>query len=1076
MASFPGIVAPANGIVTPAMEDAVNGVSTVAPRKGATYGVFPPVIIKSQRMSPLQTYLARLETLRANPHATDELSLRPALDELFQTLSPKNIQFVGEGKKQAAGRPDFTFSRAPLGDAFGYVEAEKIAADLGDLKGHAKHQNDAFAKDFDNFLLTNHLDFRLYDGGSPVESVVLPEKPAQLTLVHEANFQRLWDRFTGADVPAPKTAPELAVLLARRARALRFNIAESLKSPDSPLHRDLDAFRRLLLPDLDAADFANLYAETLAYGLFAARCQHVGPGRFSLAAADRSLRRTPLLRTLYRLFEEKIDPKLEWILDAMASILNGAAIDDIRAYFENRAGRPDPMIDFYEPFLAQYDARARRARGVYYTPEPVVSFIVRGVHGLLQERFGMELGLAGGAKILDPATGTGSFLFAVIEEMHREVGASNWKSFVRDRKPLDHVFGFELMVAPYTIAHLKLALQMEGLGTPLGAQERVQIFLTNTLDDARRQTEATFESAIADEVNLAADVKDQSKILVVLGNPPYAGKSSNITKWEVEGVQGEGTILRDGKKQRFVSRVDRYEFNKVGAQIETYRNVDGAPMGERNSKYLSDDYVKFLAFAQMRIEKSGEGIVAFITPHGYLENPTFRGMRQSFLKTFTTIYVLDLHGNANKKEVSSNGSVDENVFAIKQGVAIMIAVKEKGKSGCEVLHAEEWGSYDEKKAILFKNDIATMEWNGANPVSPMYFFTPRDDTLLPEYQRGWSIADIFPFNSPGVKTHRDAVAIASTTDELKKQAAGYLKVSVADVDESKIALSDYRPFDRRFCYYGKDVSDRPRPDLLENVFGHDNISLATSRQQANAGFHHVFAARHPANDCFVSNVSREANYVFPLYLFISQKKATKKQSGTLVDLDLTGAGLSKRANISEDYLKSLVASGVSSPAPEDVFGFIYAVLHAPTYRARYGAFLKTDFPRVPLPTSLAVFETLARAGRELVALHTLDVGAAPVLKTARHGLSEGSDVVERVRFDGATGRLHISDAQWFEGVEAATASFKVGGYVVADKWLSDRRGRTLSFDERRLFPQILVALDETRRVMDDIDAVFLEHF
>ncbi len=1027
-------------------------------------------------MSPLAQYLTRLQTLRANPNATDELSLRPALDELFQNLPAKNISFVGEGKKQASGRPDFTFSRKPLDDDFGYIEAEKPAADLGDLKGHAKHQNDAFQTAFDNFLLTNHYDFRLFDGGKPVESVVLPPKASLLTDAHELGFQKLWDRFTSAAVPAPKTASDLAVLLARRARALRFNIIESLKDLDSPLHGDLDAFRKLLLPDLNEADFANLYAETLTYGLFAARCQHTGAGRFSLATANRALRRTPLLRTLYRLFEEKIDPKLEWILDAMAAILDGAAIDDIRAYFENRAGRPDPMIDFYEPFLAQYDARARRARGVYYTPEPVVSFIVRGVHSLLKSRFDMELGLAGGAKILDPATGTGSFLFAVVDEMHREVGAKNWKSFVRDRKPLEQLFGFELMVAPYTVAHLKIALQMEGLGTPLGESERVQIFLTNTLDDARRQTEATLESAISDEVNLAADVKEQSKILVVLGNPPYKGHSSNTTKWEVEGMQGEGSILRDGKMKRFVSRIDRYEFNKVGQQIETYRTVDGADMGERNPKWLNDDYVKFLAFGQLKIERDGEGVLAFITPHGYLENPTFRGFRQSFLKTFSSIYVLDLHGNSNKKEVSPDGSADKNVFDIKQGVAIIFAIKDRTKKGdAEVFHAEAWGSRDEKHAVLAQ-DFGKIEWHKVKPVSQMYFFTPRNDALFADYEKGWKITDIFLTNVLGFQTHRDDTATAFNEDVLKEQVADYLKIKVADVDTEKIALCDYRPFDRRFCCYDKEVNDRPRTELLKNVIGHDNLCLTVSRQQANVGFRHVFAAKFAPNDCLISNVSREANYAFPLYLYISHKEATKRQTGTLAGLDLEGAKLGKRANLSNKFLAALAESGVELPQPMDVFGFVYAVLHAPTYRARYGAFLKTDFPRIPLPTSVEAFTSLAKAGRELVALHTLDAGAAPVLKSDRYALSDGSDAVVKVRFDGANNRLHISDAQWFENVEAPTASFKVGGYVVAEKWLSDRKGRVLSFDERRVFPQILVALDETRRIMNEIDAVFLAHF
>ena len=523
-------------------------------------------------LSNLQTYLDRLAQLRQNTQATGELSLRPALDELFQSLKPTGVDFVGEGKQLASGRPDFTFTRGVYSEPIGYVEAEKVVANLSKLTGHAKTQNERFSADLDNFLLTNHFDFRLFDSGKEVESVVLPENKKDLTEKHGNDFARLWDKFTGAQIAAPKTPTELATLLARRARTLRLAIEDSIGAPNSPLLEDLTAFRRLLLPDLSEHDFANLYAETLTYGLFAARCQMPDSKRFNPHNADKSLRRTPLLRTLYRLFEADVPANLEWVLDNMAAILNGAAIDEIRNYFENRAGRPDPMIDFYEPFLAQYDAKARQSRGVYYTPEPVVSYIVRSVHALLQSHFDLADGVAGGAKILDPATGTGSFLFAVLEQMHTEIGAGSWKAFVRDKKPLDNLFGFELMVAPYTVAHLKVALQMEGLGTPLGDGERVGIYLTNTLDDARRQSEALLESSIAEEVNAAADVKDKAEILVVLGNPPYSGISANSpTK-----MQGDERILTG-----------------IGAQIESYKSIDGVKLGERNSKWIQDDYVNF---------------------------------------------------------------------------------------------------------------------------------------------------------------------------------------------------------------------------------------------------------------------------------------------------------------------------------------------------------------------------------------------------------------------------------------------------------------------------------------------------
>lgn len=985
-------------------------------------------------LAPLQTYLSRLSQLRQNTQATGELSLRPALDELFQTLKPAQVDFVGEGKQLASGRPDFTFTRGQFSDPIGYVEAEKIAADLGKLTGHAKTQNERFTADLDNFLLTNHLDFRLYDGGEPVDRVTLPEKGSDLTAKHEADFARLWERFTGAQIAAPQTPKELANLLARRARTLRLAIEESLGELDSPLLPDLAAFRKLLLPDLNAHDFANLYAETLTYGLFAARCQSPDAKRFNPHNADKSLRRTPLLRTLYRLFEADIPANLEWILDNMAAILNGAAIEEIRAYFSNRSGRPDPMIDFYEPFLAQYDAKARQSRGVYYTPEPVVSYIVRSVHALLQSRFGMEYGVAGGAKILDPATGTGSFLFAVLDEMHREIGAKDWKSFVRDKKPLDNLFGFELMVAPYTVAHLKLALQLEGMGTPLGESQRLGIFLTNTLEDARRQVEASFAGAIAEEVNLAADVKEKSPIIVVLGNPPYAGHSSNSSTKMVG---------------------DSRELTGIGKQIDSYKSIDGVSLGERNSKWLQDDYVKFLAFAQKRIEASKEGIVAFITPHGYLDNPTFRGFRKSFLDTFSTLYLLDLHGNANKKEVAPDGSADKNVFDIKQGVSILLAVKEKGKTGtAEVFHAEFWGDRESKYAALNAEDVTKTKWQKLTPSAPMYLFTLRDETSAADYDKWPKITDIMSVNVMGFQTHRDSVAIAFNQSLLKEQINSFLGSAANKNLEKSIGECAFRPLDNRICCFDSQIMDRPRPQIVGSVLNKQNLCLGVGRQGLAVG-DLEWALITCSKFHMDANIFRRGGVnVFPLYLY---------SEGIF--------GPEKRPNISEKYLAELTAIIGETPTPEAVFGYIYAVLHSPIYRQKFAAFLKTDFPRVPMPTSRAQFEQFAALGTQLVALHTLDTKAAPVLKQKRHGLSDGSDTVEKPRYDPLTRRVWINETQGFDDVDADVYRFKIGGYTVADKWLADRKGRVLSFEERRLYPQILIALGETQRIMREIEAL-----
>ncbi len=1009
-------------------------------------------------LASLQTYLSRLSQLRQNTQATGELSLRPALDELFQNLKPAQVDFVGEGKQLAVGRPDFTFTRGFHHDPIGYVEAEKISADLGNLSGHAKAQNERFCADLDNFLLTNHLDFRLYDGGALVESVTLPEQSAALNATHEADFARLWERFTSAQIAAPQTPKELANLLARRARTLRLAIAASLKEPDSPLLQDLAAFRKLLLPDLSAPDFANLYAETLTYGLFAARCQNPDAKRFSAQTADRALKRTPLLRTLYRLFEAEIDKNLEWVLENMAAILNGAAIDDIRVYFSDRRGRPDPMIDFYEPFLAQYDAGARKSRGVYYTPEPVVSYIVRSVHLLLQTHFDKDAGLADDVKILDPATGTGSFLFAVLDAMHTEIGANAWRSFVRDKKPLENIFGFELMVAPYTIAHLKLALQLEGLGTPLGESQRLGIFLTNTLDDARRQSEAILEYSIAEEVNAAADVKEKSPIIVVLGNPPYAGHSSNAaTK-----MSGDARV-----------------FTNVGKQIESYKSIDGVSLGERNSKWLQDDYVKFLAFAQKRIESSGEGIVAFITNHGYLDNPTFRGMRKSFLESFSTLYLLDLHGNAKKKEVAPDGTPDKNVFDIQQGVSILLAIKEKGKTGApEVFHADLWGSREHKYRVLDAADVTNTAWQKLAPTAPLFLFRPRDEELLPEYEKGWKVTEIFPVNGWGIATRKDYLLVDFVREKLVKKFKDIRNLSAREAiskyaikesphwsfENAKKQLSTdteaqvrsilFRSFDTRYIYYEKFMIERGdhRFGLMSHLF-QDNLSLITVRRVETSGeAAHFFCADKIS--VLHSTSAKEGNFVFPLYLY---------SDGLF--------GVEKRPNIAEKYLAELTQIIGKEPTSEEIFGYIYAVLHSPIYRQKYAAFLKTDFPRVPFPTSSTRFDELAALGTQLVALHTLDSKAAPVLREKRHELSEGSDLVEKVRYDAATRRLWINETQGFDNVDSAVYSFKIGGYTVADKWLSDRKGRVLSFEERRLFPQILIALAETRKIMAQIETL-----
>jgi predicted helicase len=628
-------------------------------------------------MQALKGYLEQLQAVAQQPHATGELSYHGALERLLRTLRP-NLTLVHEPTRTVVGRPDFAIlhQHAPVG----YVEAEAYNADLDNLPPHAKAQTDAFRQHLENFLLTNFLEFRLYRAGQEVMRARLPQPPlhGKITLPKRdadeclALLQAFLDY-----APAPVAdAHTLAQQLAQRAQLLKTTVEQSLHAqlkqpPDQPLElRNLyRALQHALLPDLQPADFADLYAQTLAYGLFAARCYAPNAARFTRHDAAHIIPDAiPFLkRLLGTLTTHTLEPELEWLLDDLASLLERAEMPTILQDFGKRAGREDPVVHFYEDFLAAYDPTLREVRGVYYTPEPVVQFIVRAVDTVLRREFGMQGLMDERALVLDPACGTGSFLYEIVRQVHAQVcqhlGAGQWADYARQQL-LPRLFGFELLMAPYTIAHLKLALELQHLGAP--PNERLRIYLTNALEPAVKTSELLLGEFITREANEAAEVKREKPILVVLGNPPYSGHSANRSYVEVSETIGGRTRKR--KQPTW-----------IGKLLEDYKQVDGQPLEEKNPKWLQDDYVKFIRFAEWRIEQTGQGVVAFITNHAYLDNPTFRGMRARLLRTFQRLYIVNLHGNARRKERAPNGSPDENLFDIQQGVAILIAIRKPNK-------------------------------------------------------------------------------------------------------------------------------------------------------------------------------------------------------------------------------------------------------------------------------------------------------------------------------------------------------------------------------------------------------------
>lgn len=594
-------------------------------------------------------YLTKIAADLKGGKAT-ELTYRSTLETLLESLAP-GVQASSDPKHIACGAPDFIIGRGQI--PLGYIETKKIGEDLDKIE--KSDQLKRYRESLNNLILTDYLEFRWYvNGAHRLTARLAAVKGKKLLPDAEgiAQAAQLLGEFYQTQVPTVGAAQELAQRMAALTRITRDIIDGALREEGDAgiFHKQLEAFRHYLLPTLTPQEFADIYAQTMAYGLFAARV-NAQDQPFNLLQAYAYLpSANPFLRKLFRDVGEELDgTPVAPFLDDLAALLARADMAEILRDFGKRTRTEDPVVHFYETFLASYDPSLRKSRGVYYTPEPVVQFIVRSVDHLLKTHFGCPAGLADpNVLLLDPATGTATFLYFVIRliyETQMALGqAGAWKSYVRD-KLLPRLFGFELLMAPYAVAHLKLGLLLSKLGYTFGKHERLGVFLTNTLEQGVTAGETLgLAGYLSEEGNAAAEIKSRKPIMVVTGNPPYSGHSANKGDW-------------------------------ISNLVRDYYFVDGQPLGERNPKWLQDDYVKFIRFAQWRIQQTGQGIVAFITNHGYLDNPTFRGMRQHLMNTFDEIYVLDLHGNSKKKETAPDGSKDENVFDIQQGVAILLAVK-----------------------------------------------------------------------------------------------------------------------------------------------------------------------------------------------------------------------------------------------------------------------------------------------------------------------------------------------------------------------------------------------------------------
>lgn len=1036
-----------------------------------------------QMLEPVhfRKYLKDLSALLTRGDAREE-SYYPILAGLLNKWAAESgrseIHITSQPKGTDAGNPDFRVwdGRQHI---VGYIEAKPPTTDNLD-RIEDSEQLTRYRQTFPNLLLTNFFEFRLYRHGELVKKSLLgrPFAAHRLRLVppleQPDELNLLLEQFFAFSLPRVLDAETLARELARRTRFLKDEViarqlADEISIGNGTLAGFYEAFRRYLITTLTHEDFADLYAQTITYGLFAARTRTTG--EFNRRLAYDSIPPTiGILRDIFRYISLGDLPEpMEWIIDDIAEVLSVTDVKNIlhRYFHEGRGG--DPVVHFYETFLAEYDPETRERRGVYYTPEPVVSYIVRSVNKILKDRFDRQEGLANSTvTVLDPAAGTLTFLAEAaklaVKEFTERYGEGAQENFIREHI-LQNFYAFELMMAPYAVGHLKMAFLLEELGYRLKPDERVRLYLTNTLEmEALPETRLPGMASLSTESSLAVRVKRETPILVVIGNPPYSGISANMKPEMVNFLKED----RDG--------------------VQSYYRVDDQPLQEKNPKWLQDDYVKFIRFAQWKISQAGEGIVGFITNHSYLDNPTFRGMRQSLMKTFNEIYILDLHGNSLKKERCPDGSKDENVFDIRQGVAIALMVKYRNdQNACRVYHSEIWGTRQTKYQWLGKNDVSSTKWGKLRPKSQFYLFIPRNETLLRSYNSYHSVNEIFRVNSVGIVTARDRLVINPDKNQLLHNILMFIDEKIPEAllrktfgirDKSNWKLTTaqeklrtvnnlqdllcpvlYRPFDIQWVFYHPALIERPRQEVMRHMM-QENLGLITVRQVAEGIFNHAYITTN-LMESRITLSNKGIAFLFPLYLYPDADKS-----------ELFSARRKSRSqrepNIAPEIFDRLRSVYHRPPAPEDILYYTYAVLYSEIYRSKYAEFLKMDFPRIPFTRSYRLFSRLAQLGKRLADLHLLKSEELDP-PAVRFG-GKGTNLIEKVRYEDR--QVFINAGKYFAPVLPEVWNYQIGGYQVCAKWLKDRTGRNLTAEEIRHYCRIVTAIKKTIEIQHQIDRLY----
>ena len=1081
------------------------------------------VDLDKSKIQAVAQYIDEVSKQFSTGKATEH-SYRPALAKLLGDLLPK-FTITNEPSRIQCGAPDYIIAKGKGATSIpvAFVEAKDIGD--SDLDGNRQHkeQFNRYKNSLDHILFTDYLDFHAYENGEFINSIRIAEIKGNKIALIDTNvpmFLEMVVHFAESTPQKITSSTKLAQMMAAKARLLAEVIEKTLET-DSEKTGELagqwKSFQKVLIHDLTERQFADIYAQTICYGMFAARLHDDTPDTFSREEAATLIPKTnPFLRKVFQnVAAFDVDTSIAWIVDDLAETFRVTDMPKVMKNFGKATGQADPMIHFYEDFLRYYDPKQKKACGVYYTPEPVVHFIVNAVDEILKSRFNLSDGLADTSKvtirqtsnlytdnrtkdhkkyetreyhkvqILDPATGTGTFLAEVVRKiysgMENQKGA--WQNYVEEHL-LPRLNGFEFMMAPYAVAHLKLDMVLAQTGYKAKQDKRLRIFLTNSLEECDHDTGTLFAQWLAQEASEANLVKRDTPVMVMIGNPPYSVSSSNKSVW-------------------------------IQELSETYKKN----LNERNIQPLSDDYIKFIRLGHYYVEKNGEGILAYISNNSFIDGIIHRQMRKALMETFDEIYILDLHGNTRKKETAFDGGKDENVFDIMQGVSINIFVKKKqgvilseARKGevegslAKVYHYELFGKRFEKYDFLAKTSFSNIPWNELAPQAPQYFFVPKDFSVQVEYEKGFKIDELMLVNTAGIKTSNDKLNICNSKIELQALVSDFqildessfktkYEIERESSDWSYVNAKEdvvtsinngvdvcrnlsYRPFDVKYVpYTGKanGIMSRPRYGTMRHLL-YDNIALNTIRVNRDYLFA-IFATNTITDKTLLS--SKDDVNVFPLYLYPTEgeEKLGETRKPNLdekiwhkIDACLDSSTPFPSAS-SGNYAQN---DNSHITTPEQIFDYIYGVLHTPSYREKYKEFLKIDFPRIPYPENKEEFERIVSIGNKLRKLHLME--EIPPQQTSFD--IEGDNTVSEIRFekeipdqvgDDIGGKVYINKTQYFGNVPELAWNFYIGGYQPAQKWLKDRKNRTLTFDDISHYRKIIAILIETHKLMQNLD-------